>query len=372
MKQRNYNVDVFRAMSILLIVIYHIWVLTGSKVFQPQFAYDFVALGGEIGVTSFFALSGYGIYCSLNKQEMNDGKNSFMKHMKKRCLRILPQYYICLLIALLLTDGVCYFVKGHILDIAAHVLLIHNLVPRYFGSINGVLWTMGVIFQFYLVAIPLYRFLKKRGVIALGISILFTIMVKAAIYSILTYLGWMDKLAFVTGRQLFSALDNFMVGMYIAYLITEKGVVMKKAQGWVLLGLSIIFLDIVCRIGWRYGIHTNNLSGYIWHSLIALMIGGIMMGISFISLDFIRPVRTILLWISKYEYGIYLWHLLLINILLAKSELIVKLVQNGVWVVLYVLMIGLSISVGYLMTVMTDKLFGKWRSYHGWNSRKNN
>ena len=362
MKQRNYNMDIFRAMSILLIVIYHIWVLSGSKAIEYRFIYDIVALGGEIGVTAFFALSGYGIYCSLSSQENTDGKIGFKKYINKRCKRILPQYYICILITLLLMDGAYYLTRGHLLDIVSHILLVHNFILTCHGSINGVLWTMGIIFQFYLVAIPLYRFLKKRGIIALLSSVLFTIIVKALIYSVLSRKGLTGYIFFVMGRQLFTALDNFIVGMYVAYVITEKGVNIKKIQGWIILVLSVVFLDIVCRLGWKYGIHTNNLSGYTWHSLVGITIGGIMCGISFVSFDFIKPIKSMLLWISKYEYGIYLWHLMLINNLLAKSEFIIMLKEKNIQIFYYVFVMGLCILVGYLMTIMTDSIYDKCRS----------
>ena len=86
--QRNYHIDLIRAASILWIVIYHSWVLTGSITLWPKVLHTLVMLGGEIGVTSFFALSGYGIFCSLKKMEETGGVN-FWLFLKKT---LLPHY----------------------------------------------------------------------------------------------------------------------------------------------------------------------------------------------------------------------------------------------------------------------------------------
>lgn len=356
MKQRNYNIDIFRALASILIVIYHSWVLTGCVQLPGRFINTIVSLGGEIGVTAFFALSGYGIYCSLKRQDEETGI-SFQAYIKKRCIRIMPHYYICLFFALIFTNGAYYLTKEHLADIVTHMLFVHNLFPSYFGEINGVLWTMGVMVQFYLIAIPLYKLVKKRGTIAFLGSIAFTIAMKAFVYSkVLVFFQMQDTQTFFAGRQLFTALDNFVIGMYVAYLLTEKEISLKKRQGWIVLIFSIMLLYAVCELGKKYGIHTVNLSGYVWHTLLAITIGGIMFGISYVKIDVIKPVYQAFLWVAKYEFGIYLWHLLLIRNLIEKSQIVNNLMQRNQHMIIYVLFLGLSVLTGFLMTIMTDNI----------------
>ena len=67
MQERNYNIDLIRAMALLLVIVYHSWVVCGSQPISWPIINTIIILGGELGVTAFFILSGYGIYCSLNR-----------------------------------------------------------------------------------------------------------------------------------------------------------------------------------------------------------------------------------------------------------------------------------------------------------------
>ena len=352
-KQRNYNIDLFRAFSILLIIIYHSWVLLGSISLPYLWIDTIIKLGGEIGVTSFFALSGYGIYCSLaNKEEK---QLSLKKWIYKRCIRIMPHYYICLILCIGFMSGAYYLSIEHVGDILTHFLFIHNLFPTYFGEINGVLWTMGVIVQFYFISIPLYKLMKGHEHLFFISSIIFTICVKTFIYRIvLVHFGVEDSLTFYAGRQLLTSLDNFTAGMYVAYLLNVKEISLKRSSSAILLISSIIVMYLVCRVGLIYGIHTLNLSGYSWHSLLTITITGIMVGISFIPLAHIQPLYNLGLLIAKYEYGIYLWHLLLIRNMLEKAPVIAIMVQGKKYVLLTLIFVGLSIGFGILMSIMVD------------------
>ena len=91
--KRTKSIDILRAISLLLVMIYHAWILGGMWSFHLPVMSLLVPLGGEIGVTSFFALSGYGIYVSLKQSEDNGGKIDYLSYIKKRARRIIPQYY---------------------------------------------------------------------------------------------------------------------------------------------------------------------------------------------------------------------------------------------------------------------------------------
>ena len=64
----------------------------------------------------------------------------------------------------------------------------------------------------------------------------------------------------------------------------------------------------------------------------------------------------VLLWVSKYEYGIYLWHLLIMNNLLAHSGLLQALLTPGRKILAYIMLIGCSIVTGHIMTVLVNGL----------------
>lgn len=60
--KRIKNIDLLRAGAILYIMLYHCYVLSGQPWQSHTAIHTLLTLGGEVGVTLFFLLSGYGIY----------------------------------------------------------------------------------------------------------------------------------------------------------------------------------------------------------------------------------------------------------------------------------------------------------------------
>lgn len=354
--ERNKNLDIVRAIATLLVVIYHSWVLAGQADFRMPFVRVVIPLGGELGVTSFFLLSGYGIYCSIYNTE---GKESvkFLAFMQKRCRRILPAYWFNLVIMLFIGSGAVYLSVSNWANILTHILFIHNLFPGFAGAINGVLWTIGVTVQFYIIAIPLYKGVKKFGYFFLFGCIMITILSKVIVFSIvLPAAGAQNYLEFFAGRQLITALDNFVVGMMVAEIIVNRRDKVSSAIAKWMLGVSIIVLVVVCKMGIKFGIHMNNISGYIWHSMLAVVIGIALFAVSYISMNINSILYRILIWISKCEYSIYLWHLVIMRNLIERAPLVGNLIDKGWFEIVYIIFTLISVIIGYLMTKVENSL----------------
>ena len=75
--ERNRNIDIVRALSILLIVVYHIYAITNVKLINNNFKL-FLQYGGEYGVTVFFMISGFSIYKSLSRRKDNFKYKTFI------------------------------------------------------------------------------------------------------------------------------------------------------------------------------------------------------------------------------------------------------------------------------------------------------
>ena len=120
--KRNRNLDIVRALAVLAVVIYHISVITNINIpIKPiQVVLNY---GGEFGVTIFFILSGLAIYSSMKRS----GKEfKYHKFITKSLSRILPQYYISLIILLLFTNMAAYLNVGNIGNIFSHIFLFHD------------------------------------------------------------------------------------------------------------------------------------------------------------------------------------------------------------------------------------------------------
>ena len=171
--KRIKNIDLLRAGAILYIMLYHCYVLSGQPWQSHTAIHTLLTLGGEVGVTLFFLLSGYGIYLSLSSSEARGCLPGWRAFMKKRCIRIMPQYYVCITVLLIFMSTQMFSNEG-LRHILAYYTFTENFSPVTHGSINGALWTMGVIFQFYLIAPFLYKAVRKNWIETAIVTIVFT------------------------------------------------------------------------------------------------------------------------------------------------------------------------------------------------------
>lgn len=355
--RKIHNIDKIRAIACLLVLVYHSWALCGGTPINIPIIQECISLGGVLSVTMFFVLSGYGIYSSLCATERSGSKISFFRFMGKRITRVVPHYYFNLMVALLFTSAAVYVTVPHFENIIAHLFFYHSFHIDWHGAINGVLWTMAVIFQFYLIAIPLYYFIKKCRHWAVLIAIAFTI---GAQYLTLNYLWVIDETVFgdfaysVPGRQIWTALDNFVIGMYVAHLVNTKKHVRSHVPYAIGCVVSVAAIALYCVLGYRYGVWGRSLWNSSYHSLLAVLIGLLFFCACHTKNNATSVVSRALLWVGKYEYGIYLWHLLIMNNLLTYSSLLQALLTPRRLILAYIMMISCSIFAGYIMTRMVS------------------
>lgn len=350
--KRNRGIDVIRVVAIMSVLVYHFYVLVGGERYlKYPVVHNLISAGGEIGVTLFFIISGYGIYLSIDRQiEMNSF--TFAKYMQKRCIRILPQYYLSLLIIIFIGTQGSVISREGMFHIFTHALLIHNFFPSTCGSISTVLWTMGVIFQFYFVAVILHRITKKRPILTLLGTIIFTIVCKVFVFHIvLRNMNADSSYYFIYGRQLFTAIDNFVIGMFIAcyknYVAISKK---EKAIVFILLLGAGMMWCVMPQAVYR---HSDNFIGYIWCTVLAIILGGLTWLLGSLNYNEKSILIKGVMFISKYQYGIYLWHFVCASNMLQSSSLINGIANHSFFMLTIVLSI-ICIVVGYISTITLD------------------
>jgi len=144
---------------------------------------------GHLAVAAFIVISGFCLQTSL----FNRGDGSIKepkKFFKRRALRILPPYYACLAISLVVALYVTPL--GHGLPfslylpvtpnvVLSHLFLVHNWSPDWMYKINGVLWSIAIEAQLYLLFPLLVWLLNKANRLA---TVLSTLAVTAAILTV--------------------------------------------------------------------------------------------------------------------------------------------------------------------------------------------
>ncbi|BDC96130.1 acyltransferase family protein [Treponema saccharophilum] len=368
-QNKNLNIEIIRSLSLLMILLFHFGGLVHGNDRTHHELFNFILnLGGEVGVTLFFIISGYGIFHSLN-HTFEKGGFSYRNFILRRLQRLAPSYYLGLIFMLCIGDGAWYLGKEHILNIIMHFLFLHGFVPSYSGAIIGSAWYLSTQFILYLIAPLCFLFYwkheAKHGVnvfVSLFVSIILTVASKFFMFHyVVSLLGFNNSYNFWAGRTIFiCVLDNFVMGMTIAFIEKNcKPLVRNNCIRMVLAILSACMIYVVSVYLGRKGIHTDNLYGYTFHSVLAFSCSLFIYFASSIRLSdktkqhnlFIK----VLLWLSKYSYAIFLLHLEIARNIMTKSPIFIML-KDKHKILAYLLLYLITISFGYILHNISEKM----------------
>jgi peptidoglycan/LPS O-acetylase OafA/YrhL len=248
--RRLAGIEGLRAIAAGSILVYHVWVDSspdGTTVrlgpltsFMPDLAF---------GVTLFFVLSGFLLYRPFASSILDEGvRPSLRKYFQNRALRILPAYWVVLLLVGLVLQSA--FVRGAahglhhgaLVDpetLFANVLFLQNYRPRTLLTGIGPTWSLAVEVVFYVtlpfLALTAWSF-GRRAASRLGrrISALAPVLAlliigltgKAVAAFIVTggsgpYAGFMADWHSVVERSFWCQADLFAFGMALAVLKVE-------------------------------------------------------------------------------------------------------------------------------------------------------
>lgn len=360
--KRNRTIDIFRTIAILSVLIYHFYVLCNYPYQEHAVLNRMIGIGGELGVTLFFIISGFGIYNSLFRMEEKENKIVMKSFLKKRFLRILPQYYVCIAILLLITSNAQYMNKSGLFDIGTHLIFIHNWFPSTHGSINGVLWSMGTIFQFYFIAVFIYRLMKKNKWLVCAGAIAVTVAAKyVAFHLILPSVQAEPSWYFIYARQIITALDNFVLGMLLCEVLRKNP---KEGKKPVYAAVSLLVLCMT--VGWiwmtqNHSPYGDDLFGYLWHTVFAVLLTVLIYCVSRLEIRFEGFISRVLLWIARYQYGTYIWHFLIASTLLGYSSAL-QVISRSSFILFTILAGGICCIAGYASTLWFESVSykGMW------------
>jgi peptidoglycan/LPS O-acetylase OafA/YrhL len=248
------------------------------------------------GVPIFFALSGFLIWNSISKSK------TFKDYAKKRFLRIYPELWMAVLIEII---AILIFYAGRI-DIKWLTLFAftqgsifqfwtpNDLRGYGCGTPNGALWTIGVLIQYYVVAYFLFKFLHDRKtkvwICAMLFSMLFSFCVR--------YLnGVVPTVALkLVNQTVFPYLWMFIFPSFLAEHRTKiLPFLAKYWYAFFLLALFEFFISVDIKLE------------YCFFRTISLCLFVIGFSYAFPSLNIKKDL----------SYGIYIYHMTVVNALIA-------------------------------------------------------
>ena len=363
--------DFLRVFCVFMIGWYHIW--------QQSWLTPVLRLGslkldfypwvwaGYMFVDLMLLLSGFLLYLPYANGRETDAKRFY----QRRALRILPSYWLCLLVMLVFTliaDGPTRL--GTLAqDLAAHLTFTHNLFRlSYLGTrLNGVLWTLAVEVQFYLLLPALAPVFRKRPLVCYGA------MVGAALcFQRLWTRQLTDNTMFF--NRLPNMLDVYANGMLAAHLYAKLARrkdhrALIAALGTVAAAAGVWGVLRVMRVQAAIGDYELMHLGQMDHRFALTACGALFLAGG--SLSF-APVRALLSnrpvrFLSGLTFNFYMWHqwlavrLKLWRIPPYLAEADPNRVSEMPWQLHYTLLcFAAALSLSLLLTYLVEKPCARW------------
>lgn len=310
MNNRSTALDACRGVAVIGVILYHMRAFdiipTPTEPFAAWPAY------GMFGVDLFYVLSGFFITQAVLKPSTWEPS----VFLQARVTRIYPAYLCSILVVVV--GGMLY---GQLdanrylaVNVLLHVSMLHNFMPGIGGSLNGVYWTLGVEFPYYILMLTLAPYLREsRKFWYISYAILALCILWRA--SVFLFLPPTER-QFAT-TQLPGALDAFILGGIAAMLnLTPKHSHRLSQLRW-----PILVAAVTCiALSLRYFIHhatdywSHDGSVILWRTgLVASF------ALAVIACAKMPNSKVIsysgLPWIGKISFSLYLYHLLVILVI---------------------------------------------------------
>jgi peptidoglycan/LPS O-acetylase OafA/YrhL len=320
---RKNNFDLLRLIAALQVVIFH-----SIKHYEIVFSSTVVNFCLEVlkqfpGVPIFFTISGFLVYQSYEKNALTP-----IKYFRNRFLRLYPGLWVMILImsAVILIE--CFISSRPIIWSQFFIWLACELTFFQFytpeglrfwgvGAPNGSLWTITTEIQFYCIVPIIFLLLKKSKHFILILFVLFVFV--HMVISQQPEVMW-EKLLWVS---IFNYLYCFMAGI-IFYVYSKRLSVLWEKN-------FLIWLVIYSVFAFKISVHLP--------ADLASVLTIVLLSITVMSFAYTIPsLSNLLLKGTDISYGIYIYHMLVVNFFVHRG-LINRL---DVFIITFLIVIGLA------------------------------
>ncbi|RYY58702.1 MAG: acyltransferase [Chitinophagaceae bacterium] len=370
------NLTGLRAIGAIRVLIGHIEFL---KPFWGVPAMHWFPVGGKIGVTFFFALSGF-LITSLLLQEREGTGTVRLKHFwLRRILRILPLYYLLLLLSLFVFSHIGFLVVPGYTDTMfrelslTNILVVFLLLPNFNNfSIPYIdqRWSIVVEEQFYFIQPMLVRFLRSRYLLLASFLL---IGLSPELVRLFVHVTGLDKslspslISSITSQLKYLACIAMGCVFSVLYFRKEsfsKRLFFTKTFQWLLLA-GVVGSILVG----HYVFETSELFDY---RIYALLFGMIVFNATMNPATIFRLEYPFLNFLGKISYGIYMFHPVCIGTSIVFSIYLTSnlVLQN---ILIYILSISITVLFGWLSFRYYESYFLKLKlnfSIFRWRSKK--
>lgn len=313
LENRNWGLDIMRAIAIFTVLISH------SSEFITNVSFSFVYQFGVAGVEIFFVLSGFligGILIKVFEKEYS--LNSIYNFWKRRWLRTIPNYYLALLlngIFLLWYSNGTYIV--YLREYSKYLIFLNNFHNPETG-LFGVAWSLSVEEWFYILfpvfSFILYKFFKIKSILTHSLIFILAIVILRSYYANF-HEGNFDWLV---RKRMPLRLDSIVWGVIMAYFFKYKYQLIYEKRKLLAFAGCIVF--ILASILLEKAVQLNFLN-VPWLSQVFMLNMyniGIMLLLPifyFLHMPKATFIPKLITWISLISYSLYLYHIIIIKTL---------------------------------------------------------
>lgn len=245
------NLDGLRFICFALIFFHHSFTTNYDYIIDDP-VYHFVTRevfnNGNLGVNFFFVLSGFLITFLLIREKLDHGKIHILQFWVRRILRIWPVYFFCVFFGFVLFP---YFKSLfgqagaetanpiNYITFLSNFDIINNGLPD--ASVLGILWSVAIEEQFYLVW-PLLLFLFPIRHYWIPFSVVIISSVVFRIYHDEYYLR---------EYHTFSCMGDLALGAFGAWLVATRSSVISFVKSWSKGTIALIWLSLILYLIFR-------------------------------------------------------------------------------------------------------------------------
>lgn len=278
------RLDHLRALAALCVVLFEFRGYM-QQLPPPRFPLAMVE-HGQVGVTLFMVISGF-----ILGHIVGDADLDAPKFYLNRILRIYPLFVFVVALGYFVAPDPREAQTG--IDFLLALLPISNLYRLHYGTYGGMMWSIAVELQFYLLFPFLWRLLRARGA-SVGLALIaFMICTRT-----LAYLS--ASAAYTFGYfSLFGSIDAFVIGCVAQLAYTRLP---KQLPVWIPV---LAFLAIV---GMAHGELRSSLTGpswILWPTLLSA-------GFAVLLVGYLKAPRTIIgsrfvAFVGRVSFSMYVW-----------------------------------------------------------------
>jgi peptidoglycan/LPS O-acetylase OafA/YrhL len=304
------ELDGLRGIAILLVVSFHY--LNNQLIHSENTIAKLISKAtsfGWVGVDLFFVLSGFLIGNILLRSFHS--KNFFSTFYIRRILRIIPNYFLLLLIFVAINKLFVFnsniFLKGHqTIPIWSYFAMLHNFFMANLNSMGNaalsITWSIGIEEQFYIVFPFLMLLFRKKGLpYLLAAAIILAPLFRAQ------YNSWIPAYVLLNCR-----MDAIAFGILVAWL-SNRGLLQQLVERffYLLLALLLLIVFICAFLFWKYndlGVFKQTFFSIIFS--IALIFALTQKNGWYVFILRFKP----LVWVGTISYSLYLFHYIILGV----------------------------------------------------------